>query len=85
MCIDHTAADSKGPHYDPKHSAEDPRWYMVDVKLVRRFAHIVTLNDIKAKPELAEMALVKRGRISVQDVTDDEWATVLKMAESYES
>lgn len=58
---------------------------MVDVKLVRRFAHIVTLDDIKAKQELAEMDLVKRGRISVQDVTDDQWTTVLKMAESLES
>lgn len=58
---------------------------MVDVKLVRRFFHIVSLDDIKAKPELAEMRLVKRGRISVQDVTDDEWTTILKMAEQYES
>ena len=34
---DLTAQDPGAGHFDPKATAGDPRWYMVDVKLVRRF------------------------------------------------
>lgn len=55
---------------------------MVDVKFVRKLAKPVTLDDIKAEPKLSQMQLVKRGRISVQRVTPDEWSTVLAMSET---
>lgn len=57
---------------------------MVDVRLVRRFYRPVSLDHIKARPELAAMQLVKRPRISVQDVSDDEWRVILRMAEEQE-
>lgn len=81
---DHTAWDEKDPHYDPKSNRDDPRWHMVDVRLVRRFSGIVTLESIKEDPKLAEMQLVKRGRISVQPVRKEEWMAILAMAEAME-
>ena len=39
----------------------------------------VTLADVKANPRLKEMALVKTARLSVQPVTDAEWAEVCRM------
>ena len=33
---DHTAFDPKDKHYDPKSTPDKPRWFMVDVKFVRR-------------------------------------------------
>lgn len=54
---------------------------MVDVKFVRKLAKPVTLDDIKAELKLSQMQLVKRGRISVQRVTPDEWNIVLAMSE----
>lgn len=57
---------------------------MVDVKLLRRFYAPVTLDDIKAHSGLADMQLVKRGRISVQDVTDEQWSLILDMAAKLE-
>lgn len=53
---------------------------MVDVRLLRKFAKPVSLDDIKACDKLAAMQLVKRGRISVQYVTADEWGVILSMA-----
>ena len=35
---DHTAWDASDKHYDPKSSPENPRWYMVDIKLKSIFA-----------------------------------------------
>lgn len=77
---DHTATDPGHPGYDPKSSADDPVWYMVDLRAVRRLARPVTLPEIKARPELSEMALVRVGRLSVTPVTEREWETIRAMA-----
>ena len=76
---DHFAFDKKNSYYDPKSDPENPRWFMVDVEFVEAFPEVVTLNEIKAKAELAEMALVKRARLSVQPVTKEEFQVIRKM------
>ena len=55
------------------------RWNCVNVEAVAPFPKPVTLADIKAEPRLAEMALVKNSRLSVQPVTAEEWALVCRM------
>ena len=54
-------------------------WDCVDVEAVCDMPKPVTLALVKATPALAEMALVKSMRLSVQPVTGDEWAEVCKM------
>lgn len=66
----------------PDSTADDPKWDCVDVKAVRPFARPVTLAEIKAEPRLAEMALVRRPRLSVQPVTEEEWRIVCAMGET---
>jgi predicted RNA-binding protein with PUA-like domain len=66
--------------YYPDHTDETGKFGMVDVKAVKKLKRPVTLGDIKAEPRLAEMALVKNSRLSVQPVTDAEWAVVMGMA-----
>ncbi|HBM61353.1 MAG TPA: EVE domain-containing protein [Citreicella sp.] len=63
----------------PDSKAEDPRWDCVDIKAVKPLPRPVTLDQIKAEPDLAGMALVKQARLSVQPVTADEWAKVCAM------
>ena len=41
---------------------------------------VVTLAEIKADPQFAEMVLVRNSRLSVQPVTDEEWEIVLELA-----
>ena len=65
----------------PDSTTDDPRWDCVDVRAVRDLKRPVTLAEIKAEPSLSKMSLVTSMRLSVQPVTDEEWATVLAMAE----
>lgn len=79
---DHTAWDPKSKYYDPKSTPEAPRWFMVDVRAVRRLPRPITLAELKAAPELAEMRVTQKGaRLSVMPVTPTEFETVLAMAE----
>ncbi len=55
------------------------RWNCVDVEAVGPFPEPVELAAIKAEPRLAGMVLVKNSRLSVQPVTDREWALVCRM------
>ncbi len=64
----------------PDSTAEgDPRWDCVDIRAVRPLPQPVTLAAIKAEPRLAEMALVRSMRLSVQPVTPEEWEIVCRM------
>ena len=63
----------------PDSTTDDDRWDCVDIKAVQDMAQPVTLDMIKADPRLADMVLVKNSRLSVQPVTDAEWAVVLEL------
>ena len=54
-------------------------WSCVDIRAIGPFPQPVTLAEIKARPELADMMLVKNSRLSVQPVTEAEWALVTAM------
>ena len=77
---DPTAFDPKGPGHDPASKESEPTWFAVDLRGVEKLRRPVTLAEIKARPELAEMALVRIGRLSVTPVTGTEWETILAMA-----
>ena len=55
------------------------RWHCVDVEAVEPMPEPVTLAGVKAEPKLAEMALVKNSRLSVQPVSAGEWGLVCRM------
>lgn len=56
------------------------KWAAVKVKPVRKLARPVTLAQIKADPVLADMELIRLGRLSVAEVRPAEWAHILTMA-----
>jgi len=60
-------------------TSEDERWECVDIEAVEPMPTPVTLEQVKTTPELSEMALVKLSRLSVQPVTEAEWARVCQM------
>ncbi len=63
----------------PDSKADDPRWECVDIKAVAAFPKPVTLDQAKETEDLADMALVKQSRLSVQPVKEAEWAKVCQM------
>jgi len=72
--------DRKSKYFDAKSKSEDPRWDMVDVEFVAKAEDVVGLPEIKAERALADMELVRYGRLSVQSVRKDEFDRVKRMA-----
>ncbi|HPE26741.1 EVE domain-containing protein [Albidovulum sp.] len=64
----------------PDSSTDDPRWECVDIRAVKAVPRPVSLDMAKADPRLADMALVKNTRLSVQPVSEDEWKVVCELA-----
>jgi predicted RNA-binding protein with PUA-like domain len=76
---DFTQFDPASDYYDPTAREERPKWKMVDVGFVRRFERIVTLDELRAMPELAGMPLLRRGqRLSVQPVEPHYWEAIMR-------
>ncbi len=76
---DHTALNPEGEHFDPKSSTDKPLWYMVDLRYLEELPKAVTLEEIKCNPLLEDMPLVKRSRLSIQPVSEDQWRMILMM------
>jgi predicted RNA-binding protein with PUA-like domain len=79
---DKTAFDPKDDHYDPDSVKSDPRWYVVDVKLVRKFERVITLDELRkhVRKELADFVVLRRGnRLSVTPVSEAEWQFILTL------
>jgi predicted RNA-binding protein with PUA-like domain len=63
---------------DPTAEPGSP-WVVVDLKAVAPLPRPVALAAIKATAALADMALLKYSRLSVQPVSDAEWAIICRM------
>ncbi len=79
---DFTAFDPQDKHYDPKSNQDEPRWFMVDIQLNRKFKKLIPLDDLKPIRALDGMVLLSRGsRLSVQPVTARQFAAIIKLAD----
>jgi predicted RNA-binding protein with PUA-like domain len=68
----------KEAYQDP--TTPEDAWVAVDFAPHKKLKKPVTLVQVKAEKRLANMALVRLGRLSVQPVTDEEWNIVMEMA-----
>jgi predicted RNA-binding protein with PUA-like domain len=70
---DATQFDKKHKYYDPKATPEQPRWFNVDVQLVKKIA-LIPLEILRAHPELANLRTLQRSnRLSITPVDPAEW------------
>ena len=69
---------AKEAYQDP--TTDEVAWVCVDVEFVEDMKRPVTLSEVKKNVKLAQMALVRISRLSVQPVTKAEWDEVMKMA-----
>ncbi|KAA0168739.1 hypothetical protein FNF27_07088 [Cafeteria roenbergensis] len=81
---DETAFDPEDPHFDPKSSEDKPRWFKVDIAYRSRTPRKVSLAELKADPALQQMQLFTRARLSVCELTEEEYNHVLSLAETPE-
>jgi predicted RNA-binding protein with PUA-like domain len=77
---DHTAFDPQSKYFDPKSSAEKPRWFMVDIKYIRHTRRVIQLAELKEHEPLENMPLVRKGnRLSIMPVSQAEWEYILRL------
>lgn len=68
-------------YYDEKATPETPRWFNVDVKLVRK-TRLLSLKELRETPALESMRILQRGnRLSITPVDPAEWSYILKLLE----
>lgn len=72
--------DPDSRYYDEKATRAEPRWFLVDVEFVERFPRRVPLEEIRGRRELDDMVLVRRSRLSVQPVREEEFDLICEMA-----
>ena len=77
---DKTQFDKKSEYYDPKATAENPRWFLVDVSFAENLKKHVSLEELKQQKDLSEMRLLQRGnRLSILPVTREEFESIRKL------
>jgi len=77
---DPTAFDPASRYFDPKSDPENPRWYLVDVRLQRVFKQGIPLSQLREMEALQEMSLLQKGnRLSITPVTQLEWDTIMAL------
>ena len=76
---DPTAFDPKHAQFDAQSSSDAPLWFQVDIRALSPLLRPVSLPELKAHPKLANMALLRIGRLSVTPVRAAEWETIMAM------
>jgi predicted RNA-binding protein with PUA-like domain len=72
--------DPKDDYFDAGSDRGNPRWSLVDVRFVRKFKRVVTLDEIKQLEGLGDFALTRRGnRLSILPVSDAQWRAILEL------
>lgn len=75
---DETQFESSSKYFDPSAKRDKPRWFNVDVELVRK-TKLVPLAELREHPSLSEMRLLQRGnRLSITPVAVGEWNFITK-------
>ena len=79
--VDETQFDPESQYYDPASKREAPTWDCVDVEYVKTLPHFVAIWRMRADPDLADMLVLKPGRLSVQPVTQAQYERVAELGE----
>jgi predicted RNA-binding protein with PUA-like domain len=78
---DPTQFNPASKYFDPKSSRDNPRWYLVDVRLSQKFSQPILREDRAGDKTVKNMLVMKRGmRLSIQPVTASEWRAIHRLA-----
>jgi predicted RNA-binding protein with PUA-like domain len=77
--VDKTQFDKKSDYYDPASKKDNPRWFNVDVRALRK-TRLVSLEALRSHKALAKMRTLRPGnRLSITPVTESEWKFIAKL------
>ena len=70
---DATQFDPGSKYFDPKATPQSPRWFNVDVRLIKK-TRLVSIKELRGYPELATLRILQKGsRLSITPVDPAEW------------
>ena len=70
---DATQFDRESKYFDPKATPDNPRWFNVDVRLIRK-TRLISIKELRSHPELDTMRILQKGnRLSITPVDPAEW------------
>ena len=76
---DATQFDKKNKYFDAKATPENPRWFNVDVKLVKK-TRLISIKEMREHPQLANMRTLQKGnRLSITPVDPKEYEFILTL------
>ncbi|MEO8407590.1 MAG: EVE domain-containing protein [Oxalobacteraceae bacterium] len=76
---DSTQFDSASIYFDAKATPENPRWMLVDIRVLEK-TRLITLAELRSHPQLEQMPVLKRGnRLSITPVTPDQWRFITQV------
>jgi predicted RNA-binding protein with PUA-like domain len=80
-------AFKKGHRYhDEKSNPEEPTWYTVEIRFIKKFADVVSLDELREQRSLAGMMVLQKGsRLSIQPVTSAQYEAVVALGQAKES
>lgn len=82
--IDESAFDPEHPYYDPKSDRAKPKWELVKVEHVKKFESPIGLKELRTFAKqggaLEHMQMLKQSRLSVSQVSPQEWRFILEQA-----
>ncbi len=65
--------------YPEKDQLNPPQWFCVEVKLIQKFPHIITLSELRKMDGLQNMVILRKGnRLSVTPIEAEEWQTIMQ-------
>ena len=74
---DATQFDRENKYFDPKATPENPRWFNVDVRLVRK-TRLVGIKELRSYSELGNMRILQKGnRLSITPIDPAEWGFIM--------
>ncbi len=80
--IDETQFDPASKYFDEASVRDKPKWDCVEVEYVSTLPNLVQLERIRGEQALADMVLLRQGRLSVQPVSEAEYAHIVALAET---
>lgn len=76
---DPTQFDPQSPYVDPRSSADQPRWLLLDVTALKK-TRLLGLPELRADPALADLQILQRGnRLSITPVSEAHWRRILTL------
>lgn len=76
---DPTQFDSKSHYYDPKSKREEPRWQLVDVKVLKKTRNLA-LPELRANKDMEDLVILRKGnRLSITPVEPQHWRAITKL------